>query len=100
MSKVEIQREVNEMKERLSETNNVVVFAHNDLLLGNIVYTESKNSVTFIDYEYACMNYQAFDIGNHFAEFAGIHQHKINSALLHNNNWNNKYLFTEKKLNS
>lgn len=25
----------------------------------------------FIDYEYADYNYQAFDIGNHFNEFAG-----------------------------
>jgi ethanolamine kinase len=42
------------------------------LLLGNVVYTEERNSVTFIDYEYAEVNYQAFDIGNHFAEFPGI----------------------------
>lgn len=27
--------------------------------------------VCFIDYEYAGYNYQAFDIGNHFNEFAG-----------------------------
>lgn len=27
--------------------------------------------VRFIDYEYADFNYQAFDIGNHFNEFAG-----------------------------
>lgn len=40
--------------------------------MGNVIYTESKNRVTFIDYEYADYNYQAFDIGNHFAEFAGI----------------------------
>lgn len=28
-------------------------------------------NVKFIDYEYAGYNYQAFDIGNHFNEFAG-----------------------------
>lgn len=28
-------------------------------------------SVKFIDYEYAGYNYQAYDIGNHFNEFAG-----------------------------
>lgn len=27
--------------------------------------------VQFIDYEYTGYNYQAFDIGNHFNEFAG-----------------------------
>ena len=52
--------------------NSPIVFAHNDLLLGNIIYTEKLNQVTFIDYEYADYNYQAFDIGNHFTEFAGI----------------------------
>lgn len=49
-----------------------MVFAHNDLLLGNVIYDSSKNCVTFIDYEYADMNYQPFDIGNHFAEFQGF----------------------------
>lgn len=28
--------------------------------------------VRFIDYEYSSYNYQAFDIGNHFNEFAGL----------------------------
>lgn len=48
-----------------------IVFCHNDLLLANIIYNAEKNTVTFIDYEYSNYNYQAFDIGNHFAEFAG-----------------------------
>lgn len=48
-----------------------VVFAHNDLLLGNVIYTEPAARVAFIDYEYADHNYQAYDIGNHFTEFAG-----------------------------
>lgn len=50
-----------------------IVFAHNDLLLGNILYDPtSDQKVTFIDYEYADYNFQAYDIGNHFAEFAGM----------------------------
>lgn len=48
------------------------MFCHNDLLLGNVIYTKEKNFVTFIDYEYAAFNYQAFDIANHFLEFAGL----------------------------
>ncbi|CAA9995439.1 unnamed protein product [Nesidiocoris tenuis] len=47
-----------------------VVFCHNDLLLANVIC--SDGSVTFIDYEYAGCSYQAFDIGNHFTEFAGV----------------------------
>ena len=30
-----------------------------------------SENVKFIDYEYAGYNYQAYDIGNHFNEFAG-----------------------------
>lgn len=41
-------------------------------MLGNVVYTEEQKKVTFIDYEYAEPNHQAFDIGNHFSEFPGI----------------------------
>jgi Predicted choline kinase involved in LPS biosynthesis len=55
----------------LSKTKSPVVFCHNDLLLGNIIYDETEDKVTFIDYEYAGVNYQAFDIANHFDEFAG-----------------------------
>ncbi|XP_017875611.1 ethanolamine kinase [Ceratina calcarata] len=60
------------LKKELIDINNEVVFAHNDLLLGNVLYNQKENSVTFIDFEYTAYNYQAFDIANHFAEFAGI----------------------------
>lgn len=33
--------------------------------------------VRFIDYEYSSYNYQAFDIGNHFNEFAGLLNHNV-----------------------
>lgn len=56
----------------LEQTKSPILFCHNDLLPGNVIYTKDKNSVTFIDYEYAELNFQAFDIGNHFAEFPGI----------------------------
>uniref|UniRef100_A0A0N4ZTS7 ethanolamine kinase n=1 Tax=Parastrongyloides trichosuri TaxID=131310 RepID=A0A0N4ZTS7_PARTI len=51
-----------------------LVFCHNDLLLGNILYDEKKDSIHFIDYEYAGVNYQLFDIANHFNEWAGIEE--------------------------
>ena len=59
------------MKNNLSELDYSIVFCHNDLLLTNILYNERENKVTFIDFEYATYNAQAFDIANHFAEFAG-----------------------------
>ncbi|XP_052900363.1 ethanolamine kinase [Anopheles moucheti] len=64
--------EFNALYARLLETDSPVVFCHNDLLLGNVIYDEARSRVTFIDYEYAAPNHQAFDIGNHFTEFAGI----------------------------
>ncbi|XP_076618895.1 ethanolamine kinase 1 isoform X2 [Colletes latitarsis] len=60
------------LKKTLLDLNSEVVFAHNDLLLGNVLYNQKENIVTFIDFEYTAYNYQAFDIANHFAEFAGI----------------------------
>lgn len=60
------------LKNLLSEEKSPIVFCHNDLLLPNIIYKSGK--VSFIDYEYAGWNYQAFDIGNHFAEFAGLNK--------------------------
>uniref|UniRef100_A0A7G3AHH4 ethanolamine kinase n=1 Tax=Lutzomyia longipalpis TaxID=7200 RepID=A0A7G3AHH4_LUTLO len=67
-----LRAEVDQLCDHLENLGSPVVFSHNDLLLGNVVYTESLRQVTFIDYEYAAYNYQAFDIGNHFTEFAGI----------------------------
>lgn len=60
-----------------------LVFAHCDLLSGNvIVQPRSDNDVTesptkcetvsFIDYEYATPSPAAFDIANHFAEWGGF----------------------------
>ncbi|XP_033196472.1 ethanolamine kinase 1 [Bombus vosnesenskii] len=67
-----LKQEYEALKKELINLNNEVVFAHNDLLLGNVLYNEKKMSVTFIDFEYTGYNYQAYDIANHFAEFAGI----------------------------
>lgn len=68
----ELKIELNQLKDVISQIESPVVFAHNDLLLGNILYNDCDNRVIFIDYEYADYNYQAYDIGNHFAEFAGL----------------------------
>lgn len=68
----EIRAEFNRLYAVVSKIKNPVLFAHNDLLLGNILYDASAEKVTFIDYEYADYNFQAFDIGNHFTEFAGM----------------------------
>ncbi|KAJ2705543.1 hypothetical protein FB645_002332 [Coemansia sp. IMI 203386] len=56
----------------LLKVESPVVFSHNDLLSGNIIMSETKDKVSFIDYEYAMYNYRGFDIANHFNEYAGF----------------------------
>lgn len=75
----ELRQEFNDLYQQLKVLGSPTVFCHNDLLLGNVIYTEAENRVTFIDYEYASCNYQAFDIGNHFSEYAGkkLHQQSV-----------------------
>ncbi|NWW10979.1 EKI2 kinase, partial [Oreocharis arfaki] len=66
-----LEQELAWMKETLSPLGSPVVLCHNDLLCKNIIYDRTREHVRFIDYEYTGYNYQAFDIGNHFNEFAG-----------------------------
>ncbi|QIX01650.1 hypothetical protein AMS68_007167 [Peltaster fructicola] len=54
-----------------------LVFGHCDLLSGNVIIQSEKQlgaerPVSFIDYEYATPSPAAFDIANHFAEWAGF----------------------------
>ncbi|XP_066481040.1 ethanolamine kinase 2 isoform X2 [Tiliqua scincoides] len=69
-----LEEEICWMKEHLSQLGSPVVFCHNDLLSKNIIYNEAEGHVRFIDYEYTGYNYQAYDIGNHFNEFAGLNE--------------------------
>ncbi|KAK6472066.1 ethanolamine kinase 1-like [Huso huso] len=67
-----LEQEMAWMKEHLSQLGSPIVLCHNDLLCKNIIHNDKEGQVRFIDYEYASYNYQAFDIGNHFNEFAGV----------------------------
>ncbi|KAK1662144.1 hypothetical protein QYE76_050303 [Lolium multiflorum] len=62
--------EIAELEKALSAVDRGVVFCHNDLQYGNIMIYEETRQVTLIDYEYASFNPVAFDIANHFCEFA------------------------------
>uniref|UniRef100_A0AAR2IIQ3 ethanolamine kinase n=1 Tax=Pygocentrus nattereri TaxID=42514 RepID=A0AAR2IIQ3_PYGNA len=62
------------LQQNLSKLGSPVVLCHNDLLCKNIIYRQAGGNVKFIDYEYAGYNYQAYDIGNHFNEFAGLNE--------------------------
>ncbi|KAF9313881.1 hypothetical protein BG003_004725 [Podila horticola] len=60
------------LEEHLIGLNSPVVFCHNDLLYGNLIYNEAKDDAFFIDYEYGSYSFRGFDLGNHFNEWAGF----------------------------
>lgn len=55
----------------IENMNEAVVFCHNDMLAANILYDEHSDRIQLIDFEYGGVNYRAFDIANHFNEYAG-----------------------------
>ena len=48
-----------------------VAFCHNDLLAANILVSADSTEIQLIDFEYGGLNFIAFDIANHFNEYAG-----------------------------
>ena len=92
----ELERLVGELSARPGLGRDGLVFAHTDLLSGNVIVLPPDDaaaaatdptpsgdvavaaaakgvpSVTFIDYEYAVPSPAAFDIANHFAEWGGF----------------------------
>ncbi|KAF7729432.1 hypothetical protein EC973_004411 [Apophysomyces ossiformis] len=64
--------ELQQLIERLEKLQSPIVFSHNDLLYGNIIYDDEKEEASFIDYEYGCYAFRGFDIANHFNEYAGF----------------------------
>ncbi|KAG5035164.1 hypothetical protein AAZX31_04G135600 [Glycine max] len=68
----EVHDEIVELKGLCDLLKSPVIFAHNDLLSGNIMINYEEDKLYFIDYEYASYNYRGYDIGNHFAEYAGF----------------------------
>ncbi|XP_040360619.1 choline/ethanolamine kinase isoform X2 [Ixodes scapularis] len=70
---VDLAAEVGWLRELLSTVCSPIVFCHNDLQEGNILFMEGpgpkEDNMVFIDYEYCAYNYRGFDIGNHFCEW-------------------------------
>jgi len=76
--------ELAELSARFGETPGLAgkdyIFSHCDLLSGNVIIqrpsgveeTSKDRPVAFIDYEYSTPGPAAFDISNHFAEWAGF----------------------------
>ncbi|KAI6661577.1 Ethanolamine kinase 1 [Oopsacas minuta] len=69
-----LESEINIITSAIEKLNLPLVLCHNDLLLANILYDKYTDSIKFIDFEYSAFNYNCYDIGNHFAEYAGINE--------------------------
>ncbi|XP_078409279.1 choline/ethanolamine kinase [Cetorhinus maximus] len=66
--------ELASLRSLLEATWSPVVFCHNDVQEGNILYlaghdSSSTEKLMLIDFEYSSYNYRGFDIGNHFCEW-------------------------------
>ncbi|XP_010254375.1 PREDICTED: probable ethanolamine kinase [Nelumbo nucifera] len=68
----EVQDAIFELKDLTDLLDAPVVFAHNDLLSGNLMLNDDEEKLYFIDFEYGSYSYRGYDIGNHFNEYAGF----------------------------
>ncbi|GJN33895.1 hypothetical protein PR202_gb22524 [Eleusine coracana subsp. coracana] len=68
----EIQDEIKELKDLADLMHAPVVYAHNDLLSGNLMLNDLEDKLYLIDFEYGSYSYRGYDIANHFNEYAGF----------------------------
>ncbi|XP_068648646.1 probable ethanolamine kinase [Aristolochia californica] len=68
----EVQKEFMELKVLTDLLDAPVVYAHNDLLSGNLMLNDDEGKLYFIDFEYGSYSYRGYDIANHFNEYAGF----------------------------
>ncbi|CAG0912915.1 unnamed protein product [Notodromas monacha] len=87
------------LKRELESAPQSVALCHNDALLENIVLSCDRKSVTFIDYEYAGTNVTAYDIANHFNEWAGVEEvdYSLYPSREEQTEWIRRYLMSTKK---
>jgi len=69
-----IRDQLNLLEQKIESIPGIVqiAFCHNDILSANIILQPDNNYIELIDFEYASFNYIAFDIANHFCEWAGF----------------------------
>ncbi|CAD5116550.1 unnamed protein product [Dimorphilus gyrociliatus] len=73
-------KEETELKSILLQVHSPVVFCHNDMQEGNILFIENSDEpddwkLKAIDFEYSSYNYRAYDIANHFVEWCYDYSH-------------------------
>jgi thiamine kinase-like enzyme len=67
------ERELRQLQARVDDSW-PLAFCHNDLNAENVMLNPDSGKIYLIDFEYGGMNYLAFDIANHFNEYAGVRE--------------------------
>lgn len=67
----QVAKELEWLEQEVVPSNAAICFCHNDVLAANILKLEDTIKIQLIDFEYGGINYKAFDIANHFNEYAG-----------------------------
>ncbi|XP_076114194.1 choline/ethanolamine kinase-like isoform X1 [Mytilus galloprovincialis] len=69
----DLDAELSWLLKKIEDLKSPVVFSHNDLQEGNLLYMKDckdpEKQLTVIDLEYCSYNYRGFDFGNHFCEW-------------------------------
>lgn len=66
-----LKKTISEIEKLCKEKKSPVVLCHCDLLSSNFI-NKTDNTICLIDFEYSCPMERAFDIANHFNEYAGF----------------------------
>lgn len=74
ISQFNLRQEFDDLYQHLKSCDFPIVFCHNDLLIKNIIYNDKTDVISFIDFEYTGLNWMAYDIANHFCEYAGVEE--------------------------
>ncbi|KAB7498111.1 Choline/ethanolamine kinase [Armadillidium nasatum] len=73
LRQVDFEEELNFLKRIVTKIQSPVVFAHNDMQEGNILFNNNalrfSDKISLIDFEYCSYNHRGFDVANHFCEW-------------------------------
>ncbi|CAO1346148.1 unnamed protein product [Diamesa tonsa] len=69
LRQIDFKKEAEWLRRLIEDLNYPVVFSHNDLQEGNILFHNAEPELMIIDFEYCAYNYRGFDIANHFLEW-------------------------------
>jgi len=70
-SRRELELELNKIERFFAKQSTPLVICHNDLHMNNMLYDHEHDVLKIIDYEYLEPNPAAYDLANHFNEYAG-----------------------------